>query len=134
VSKLDRLRHSIDNLERKLPPQPEPYEHYRDPHDRDSEYDAVGRKIEKKIDLRLALRTFPALAARMRVVPSRAIAEEGEDDEGVFALVECPCGQKPIARSTLTACGGCDRWYLKATSVLVLYGDMELPQKQPQAS
>jgi hypothetical protein len=134
MSKLDRLRQSIDRLETKLPPQPEPYERYRNPHDRDSEYDALDRKVPKKIDLGLAMRAFPALAARMRVVPFRAIAEEGEDDEGAFALVECPCGQRPIARSTLTACGGCERWYLKEGSVLVLYGDMELPQKQPQAS
>jgi hypothetical protein len=134
VSKLDRLRQSVDRLESKLPPQPEPYERYRDPHDRDSEYDALGRKVPRKIGLDLALRRFPALVERMREVPARAIAEEGEDDEGAFALVECPCGQKPIARSKLTPCSGCERWYLKETSVLVLYGDMELPQKQPQAS
>jgi hypothetical protein len=85
VSKLDRLRQSVDRLESKLPPQPEPYERYRDPHDRDSEYDALGRKVPRKIGLDLALRRFPALVERMREVPARAIAEEGEDDEGAFA-------------------------------------------------
>jgi hypothetical protein len=90
--------------------------------------------VPKKIDLGLAMRAFPALAARMRVVPFRAVVEEGEDDEGSFALIECPCGQRPIVRSKLAACSGCERWYLKEENVLVLYGEMEIPERQPQAS
>jgi hypothetical protein len=133
MGELRRLRAVLERIEEKMP-EPEKPERYRNPHDHDSEYDAFERKVPKKIDLGLALRAFPALAARMRVVPARAVVEEGEDDEGLFALIECPCGQRPIVRSTLTACGGCERWYLKGASVLVLYGDMELPQKQPQAS
>jgi hypothetical protein len=134
VSGLTRLASAIERFTDKLPEPPPKHERYRNPHDRDNEYDALDRKVPRKIDLGLALRAFPALAARMRVVPSRAIAEEGEDDEGPFALIECPCGQRPIVRSNITPCGGCERWYLKDESVLVLYGDMELPPRQPQAS
>lgn len=111
-------------------PEPESPERYRNPHDRDSEYDAFERKVPRKIDLGLAFRAYPALAARFRAVPSRAIAEEGVDDEGAFALVTCPCGQNPIARSRIGQCVGCERWYItEKGTVLVLYGDMEPPSR-----
>jgi hypothetical protein len=129
VSKLDRLRQSIDGLEKKLPPQPERYEHYHNPHDRDSEYDIHG-----KVDLGLAFRTYPALVARMREVPARAVTEEGDDDEGAYSLIVCPCGQKPIVRSELRKCEGCERWYLRfERAAWVLYGDMDVPERKAGA-
>lgn len=133
MSRLARLTHAIDRFTDKLPEPTPRFEHYRNPHDRDAEYDIHG-KVERKIGLDLAFRRFPALVARMRQVPARAVAEEGEDDQGRFALMTCACGQNPIVRSELTKCDGCERWYLLLErSPWVLYGDMDVPDGKPGA-
>lgn len=66
---------------------------------------------------------------RMRLVPACAIAEQGVDDEGDFSLVDCPCGAKPVVRTSIAPCGGCERWYahLRVDRVVVVYGGMTPP-------
>lgn len=131
---LARLTQAIERATAKMPDPPMSFVRYRNPHDHDSEFDIHG-KIEKRIDLGLAFRTFPGLVERMRQVPARAVVEEGEDDDGPFSLVTCPCGQNPIVRSELSQCEGCERHYLRLErSAWVLYGDMPVPPRKPGAT
>lgn len=132
MGELRRLRSVLERIEEKMPER-ERHEHYRNPHDRDSEFDVTHGKVPKKIDIGLAVRAIPGLAGRLREVPARAIAEEGEDEHGRFALMTCACGQNPIVRSELTKCDGCERWYLLITGPWVLYGDMDVPDGKPGA-
>lgn len=77
-------------------------------------YDAIGRKNPRRLGhadyLLLIARSDPA---RVRRVPSIAVVEEGEDDQGPFAFITCPCGTRPVARTALAKCGGCDRNYVR---------------------
>lgn len=133
MSKLARLTHAIERATDKMPEPTPRFEHYVNPHDRDSEYDHHG-KVEKKIDLGLAFRTYPALVARMREIPARAVTEEGDDDDGAYSMIVCPCGQKPIVRPELRKCEGCERWYLRfERAAWVLYGDMDVPDRKAGA-
>lgn len=92
-------------------------------------YDRLGRRLPRRLPvthyIELAMRSAPE---RCRQVPRAAIAEDGVDEDGHFAMVECPCGRKPIVRYQIEKCGGCARYYvLTAPTVFVLYGDMVLP-------
>lgn len=122
---------TLERLERTLNPPPEP--RYRNPHDRDSAYDGHG-KIPRRLDLALIVRSVPGMAERFRRVPGRAVVESGSDGDGPYALVECPCGQKPVVRAPLRQCSGCQRFYmLPRATAWVFYGDMEPPPLPPDA-
>lgn len=95
-----------------------------------SEYDQLGRKQPR----RLAITDYLLMIARIepervRRVPVLAVPESGEDDDGPFALVTCPCGGRPIARSALEQCSGCERYYAEVGGgvVFVVYGAMKPP-------
>lgn len=99
-------------------------------------YDRLGRRLPRRLPMthfiELAVRSKPD---RLREVPRRAVADDGVDDDGHFAMVECPCGGKPIVRYPIEKCGGCERYYvLVAPTVFVLYGDMALPGAEAPAS
>lgn len=95
-----------------------------------SEYDAFGRKLPRRLGsadyLLVIARSEPA---RVRRVPSQAVVEEGDDDDGAFALVECPCGTRPVVRGLSTKCTGCNRNYVRfeGGTVFVAYGDGQVP-------
>jgi hypothetical protein len=67
--------------------------------------------------------------ARVRRVPSSAIVEDGTDDSGEFSCVECPCTARPVVRSKLEKCLGCERYYVEIEpgAVYVAYGEMPPP-------
>lgn len=76
--------------------------------------------------LELAIRSAPG---RLREVPRGAIEEDGFDEEGAFALVNCPCGGHPIARYSIDKCNGCQRYYVCAgPKTFVIYGRMDPPE------
>lgn len=117
-----------DTLERTLPP-------FVDPR-RPANRDRLGRKLPARLDVGMLMQGAALLvgnefvAERLRVVPDRAIAETGADEEGVYALVECPCGRQPIARPVPVKCSGCERHYVTSGAnpgVYVIYGEMEPP-------
>lgn len=77
-------------------------------------------------------RAIPGFAERVRRVPALAVAEVGDDEEGSFAMVTCPCGGHPIARDSVDKCSGCERYYAlvrKTGAVVVFYGNMDLPAR-----
>lgn len=99
-------------------------------------YDHLGRKQPARLDYAMLIQGAARLVGHrtvrehIRRVPDRALADTGEDDQGNFALVNCPCGKKPVARPESTKCPGCDRWYVTAgnnPNVYVVYGDMQPP-------
>lgn len=101
---------------------------FRNPHDRHSEFDRVDRKEPTLFEVAHYILFAPGLKQRSRNVPLKAIAEHGEDDDGPFALVECPCQSKPVVRATIEKCPGCERYYmLTAKRVIVVYGAMKPP-------
>jgi hypothetical protein len=101
---------------------------YRNPHDHVGEYDRLDRKEGHWLELPHYLLQVDLLKQRARKVPVRAVAEYGEDEDGEFALIECPCGARPIAKTIIEKCRGCERYYLLTRKgPLVLYGDMEPP-------
>lgn len=75
-------------------------------------------------------RAIPGFAERIRRVPAIAVAEVGDDDDGPFAMVACPCDFHPIVRDSIAKCEGCERYYVlvKTGAVLVFYGNMDVPQ------
>jgi hypothetical protein len=114
----EAFRHNPD---RQGPPR------YRNPHDHIGEYDRLDRKEPLVLDLPHFILHLPGLRHRTRRVPGRAIAEFGEDDDGEFALIECPCGSRPIVRGTIEKCA-CERYYLlTGRGPIVVYGEMEPP-------
>lgn len=99
------------------------------PHRTDAVYDLHGRREPRRLDLNLMLTAIPGFARQFRRVPARAVAEDGEDESGRFALVSCPCGSRPIVRDSLAKCSGCERFYALSASgrVFVTYGEMDPP-------
>lgn len=96
------------------------------------EHDRLGRKQPRQIPIsiyaEIASRSQPD---RLREIPRAAIVEDGDDEDGHFAMVRCPCGHRPIARYSIAKCNGCERFYVAvAPSVFVLYGEMEPPTRQ----
>jgi hypothetical protein len=105
-------------------------ERFRNPHDHTGEYDRLDRKEPVVMDNAHYMLYLPGLKQRTRRVPGRAV-EFGEDDEGDYAFIECPCGAKPIARAGIEKCPGCERRYLlTGKGPLVVYGDMEPPSQK----
>lgn len=92
------------------------------------EYDLLGRRQPRQLGvpdfLLFVARIDPT---RVRRVPDLAVSEEGADDDGAFALVTCPCGARPVVRSRLVCCDGCQRHYVYVGAVWVAYGDMPVP-------
>lgn len=100
---------------------------YRNPYDH-GDYDRTGRKEPVVLELAHHALAIPFLKNRMRYVPGRAVAEYGEDDDGQYALIECPCGYKPIVRGPIQKCRDCERYYmLKRKGAVVVYGAMPVP-------
>jgi hypothetical protein len=100
-----------------------------DPEDVDP--DRPGRRELRRLDIASFLLTACRIdPARVRRVPARAIAEEGSDDEGCFALLDCPCGARPIVHAALERCPDCERYYVLAgpAAVYVCYGAMTPPE------
>jgi hypothetical protein len=107
------------------------------PHNR-RPVDRLGRQEPRRLGVGMLLDAGIELGARrldedwsdrVRRVPARAVVDVGEDEDGLFALVLCPCEAKPIARSGLTKCPGCERWYTYHQRVYVVYGDMDPPAR-----
>lgn len=95
-----------------------------------AEYDFLGRKQPHRLGLADYLLLIARIdPARVRRVPSTAIAEEGADEIAEFAFVDCPCGARPVVRQTLEQCKGCERWYVlfEQGVVFVTYGEMAPP-------
>jgi hypothetical protein len=94
-----------------------------------AEYDLLGRKQPRRFGnhdyLLMIARIEPA---RVRRVPAAAIDEEGIDEEGEFALLECPCGARPVVRPKLERCQ-CERYFvlIAAGSIWVTYGETKPP-------
>lgn len=89
-----------------------------------STFDELGRKSLRRLGLAdYLLEVARSEPARVRRVPSKAIVEEGDDDAGPFSFVACPCGMRPVARSELVKCGGCERNYVRFEhgTVFVVY-------------
>lgn len=78
-------------------------------------FDDFGRRIPRRLGIADYLLTIArSEPARVRRVPSAAVVEEGDDDDGPFGMVTCPCGGRPIVRSVLEPCvGDCDRYYVR---------------------
>lgn len=92
--------------------------------------DRLGRKQIRRPPLPAYLLIMARIdPTRVREVPQLAIAEDGVDDQGAYALLSCPCGGQPIVREGLEKCVGCERYYtLTAPGCLhVVYGAMEPP-------
>jgi hypothetical protein len=92
--------------------------------------DQLDRQIPRRFSIATLLAaTGGAAQRRVRRVPAAAVAEDGEDEEGVYAFITCPCRHRPVARVSLSKCDGCERWYflLGTSQVYVIYGDMRLP-------
>jgi hypothetical protein len=93
-------------------------------------YDLVDRRIPRRLGLPDYLLVVARIEpARVRKVPSRAVVDDGHDDDGAFAFVDCPCGAKPIVRADLGKCSGCERYYVLvgSGSVFLTYGAMTPP-------
>lgn len=99
------------------------------------DYDRLGRRQPTRLGWPRILRSIPGLLERSRIVPAAAIAEQAHDDEGDYSLVACPCGHRPIVRSSLKKCDGCERYYVAfGASVFVTYGGMEVPRSPTKTS
>lgn len=95
-----------------------------------SEFDSLGRKQPNRLGAPFYLLLIAKVApTRVRRVPAAAITEEGDDDDGGFSCVTCPCGARPIVRSRLGRCTDCERWYVRVElgAVWVAYGEMPPP-------
>lgn len=95
-----------------------------------STYDVLGRKQFTRSSIWWLLRWIPGLADRLAIVPPTAIPEQGTDENGTYAFIECPCGAKPVARVAIERCVGCERYYVISPDggrVVVLYGEMPIP-------
>lgn len=121
-----------DTLEPTLAP-------FVNPHARPAPRDRLGRKQPTRLDAAMLLEGAALLvggefvAERVRAIPERAVVENGEDEAGVYALVECPCGSKPIVRVEPVKCNGCERHYVASgpnPNVYVIYGDMKPPARR----
>ncbi len=98
--------------------------------------DQLNRRIPGHVGVPRYLHTIALWDPdRVRLVPSVAVTEEGDDDVGEFALVACPCGAHPIVRPRLVRCVGddCERWYtyMNGGKVFVVYGEMAPPPRPP---
>lgn len=101
---------------------------YRNPHDRVGEYDRLDRRDPALPTVPLFVLAIPGFKQRTRLVPDSAVAEYGEDDDGEFALLDCPCGSKPVVRRRLERCQCCERYYMLGRGrPLVFYGAMTPP-------
>lgn len=118
------------------PPPPEPYEvglvepHWRQAGGPFAEYDTLDRKQPRRHGIPDYLLMIARIEpARVRRVPSVAIEDEGTDDAGGFAFVNCPCGARPIVRDDLEKCKGCERYYVLVSTgrVYLTYGAMSPP-------
>lgn len=92
--------------------------------------DSLGRQVPRRLGVETYLLMFARMAPeRVRRIPSTAILEEGEDEQGRYALVRCPCGGHPTVRARLQQCDGCGRFYVSLAlgAVWVAYGDMPVP-------
>lgn len=80
--------------------------------------DRLGRRQLHTLTMAHYILAIPGLSHRTRRVPARAVVQEDEDG----AMVECPCGHKPVVpemqaepgnvQSGMLRCGGdCGRWY-----------------------
>lgn len=89
------------------------------------EFDALGRQVPRPFRFPSFIAGIPGLMERMRVVPARAIEEQGE----VETLVACPCGAHPIVTAALKPCPGeCERYYVAyGDHTFVAYGGIEPP-------
>lgn len=98
-------------------------------------YDAprLGRKLLKRYTIAGLILATPALAQRLRKVPAGAISEETEEPT---ALIECPCGHRPVAERSLAKCPGCERIYVTfgPGRTYVVYGDMEMPERRVRST
>lgn len=112
----------------------QPLERYRNPHDATSDFDRLDRKDLRPLRVAHFALFVPSMARRFRHVPMRGVAEYAEDDDGPFALIECPCGAKPIARAQIEQCPDCERYYtiLDGKRALVFYGAMTPPGEAPE--
>lgn len=131
TNEVERTIDAYRRLEREQPPS-EPFDlpaRFRNPHDHASDFDALDRKDPVILGVPHFLLMIPGLKHRTRAVPARAVAEYGEDEDGQMAMIDCPCGAKPIARAGFEKCPGCERYYsiLGGKRALVLYGAMPLP-------
>lgn len=104
-------------------------EHYRNPHDRTAEFDFLNRKDPVRFGVAHFALLVPGFIRRMRHVPDRAV-EYGEDDDGQYGLIECPCGSRPICKERLEKCPGCERYYaIDGKQAVVAYGNMTPPDE-----
>jgi hypothetical protein len=99
-----------------------------------SEWDGLSRKQPRRFAspdyLLLLARIEPG---RVRRVPASAIVSDASDDEGgELSLIECPCGARPVVRSALRECPGCERWYshVGPGAVYVAYADAPPPLRR----
>lgn len=93
-------------------------------------YDLVDRRQPRQLGLPDYLLMVARIEpARVRKVPRHAVVDDGQDDDGEFAFVVCPCGAKPIARGSLEKCSGCERRYVLVarSHAFVTYGAMTPP-------
>lgn len=93
-------------------------------------YDPHGRRQPRRVDLPDYLLMIARIdPARVRRVPKRAIADDGVDEDGDFALVTCPCGARPVVRFELAKCSDCERYYtlIAPGYVFLTYGEMTPP-------
>lgn len=98
-----------------------------------AEYDRIGRKQPMRMHVPFWLLFIAKLDPdRLRQVPTEAIVEEGYDEIGRFACVQCTCGKGHIARERLEQCAGCERWYssVEPGAVFVTYGNMVPPPRR----
>lgn len=93
---------------------------------RDTPTDRLGRGQLRPFDTLPWVLRLAARDGRVREVPGAKVVEEREDE----ALVECPCGHRPIVERTLRQCPGCQRWYILMRRVWVVYADMPVPGGQ----
>jgi hypothetical protein len=101
---------------------------------------AARDAFDRRVPTRLGLHHYLLVVARsdpdrVRPVPAAAVQDENTDDDGAFALVACPCEHKPVVRSRLEKCPGCERYYtLVGNGVFVVYGAMTPPSQRPEAA
>ena len=95
-----------------------------------AERDGLGRRIPTKMGIHHYLLVIArADPSRVRRVPDSGVEDQGSDEDGAFAFVDCPCSSRPVVRDRIAKCPGCERWYvyIEGRQVYVTYGEMAPP-------